>query len=90
VGDLTEKASAVICLRLPSDREAATVLRALKPETESSVTYRSEVQVTKEGRRLTLVFESTDTTALRASAKSYLSWLQLLTNVFETLEPQRS
>ena len=87
---MTEKASAVIRLRFPLDRWAAIVVRALKPETESSVTYRSDVQVTKKGRRLTLVFESTDTTALRASVKSYLSWIQLVTNVFETLESQRS
>jgi len=87
---MSEKASAVVRLALPSERETAIVLRALKPETESSLTHRSRVEVSRKGRTLTLVFESTDTTALRASLNSYLSWLQLLTNICRTLELQQS
>ena len=87
---MTGRASAVIRLTLPSEREADMILRALRPETESSATHRSKVQVTSEGRNLELFFESTDTTALRASVNSYLSWLQLLTGIYKTLELKRT
>ncbi|MCW4019909.1 MAG: KEOPS complex subunit Pcc1 [Candidatus Bathyarchaeota archaeon] len=87
---MTEKASAVVRLRFPSATEARMIQTALEPETESSVTHRSSVQVTRDGRSLTLVFEAKDTTALRASINSYLSWLQLLTSIHDTIESQQS
>ena len=87
---MTGTASAAIRLTLLSEREADMILRALRPETESSATHRSKVQVANEGRNLELLFESTDTTALRASINSYLSWLQLLTNIYKALELKRT
>jgi len=90
VRSLIGKASAIVRLRLPSERKSSIIQRALKPEAEASLSHRSKVQVKREGRTLTLIFESADTTALRASVNSYLSWLQLLNDVYGALESHRS
>jgi len=86
---LAKKAMAVIRLALPSERAASIVQNALKPETESSPAGRSKVQVARKGRVLALVFECRDTTALRASVNSYLSWLQLLDDINNLLGTQQ-
>jgi len=88
VGNLI-KASAVIHLRLTSEKKAEVLWRSLRPETESSPTYRSKVQVERKEEIFKIIFESTDTTALRASINSYLSWLQLLNSVYDLLESER-
>jgi len=85
VGKLTKKASAVIRLKFPSEEETRMIQIALKPETETSPTRRSKVHAKREGRDLTLIFESKDTSALRASVNSYLSWLLLLNDIYKTL-----
>jgi len=82
---LAKKASAVIKLRFPSEEEPRIIERALKPETESSPRHRSRIRATRKGRNLILEFEAKDTTALRASVNSYISWLQLLNDVYKTL-----
>jgi len=73
-------------LRFPSEEEARIVYDALNPETAASSARRSKVQVTQEKRHLTLLFESKDTVALRASINSYLTWLMLLNDVYKTLD----
>lgn len=87
--ELAKKATVVIRLALPSERAASIVQNALKPETKSSPGGRSEVQVAREGRVLALIFECRDTTALRASVNSYLSWLQLLDDINNLLRTQQ-
>ena len=66
------KAHAVIRLNFSSERQLEVVLQALKPETETSSTNRSEVHMTVEGQRLFLDFRAKDTSALRAAVNSYL------------------
>jgi KEOPS complex subunit Pcc1 len=83
---MTEKASATLRLVFPSDKTSTIIFRALKPETRSSVTYRSRVKVSCRGRMVKLEFEAEDTTALRASMNSFLSWLQLLSDLYGVLE----
>jgi KEOPS complex subunit Pcc1 len=82
---MVKKASAVVRLRFPSEEETRIVYDALNPETAASSARRSKVQVTQERRDLTLLFESKDTVALRASINSYLTWLMLLNDVYKTL-----
>jgi len=82
-------AYAVLHLKLSSEKEAEIVSRSIQPETESTIRYRSRVKVTKEGDSITLVFESKDITALRASINSHLSWLILLRNIYIFLEDQK-
>ncbi|MEM2914907.1 MAG: KEOPS complex subunit Pcc1 [Candidatus Bathyarchaeia archaeon] len=83
---MTQRASAIIRFEFPWEKEAKITLEALKPEVKSSPRHRSKVQLTQQGRELRLTFEAKDTIALRASINSYLRWLHLLHDLYETLE----
>lgn len=76
--DLTKRNSATVRVNLPSEEAVRIIHEALEPETKVSSTNRSRVKLDREGNVLTLFFEADDTTALRASVNSYLSWLKLL------------
>ena len=69
--------------------QLSAVFRALEPETRSPVTSRSKVTVIKEDEALTLklVFETRDTSALRAAVNSYLHWVRLTIDVLKSVEP---
>jgi len=86
VGDLKSKCSATIKLELPSSINAKIFFDALKPETESPATPRSNVRISRSGSLLIFSFEASDTTALRASLNSYLSWLHLLNDIQSLLD----
>ncbi|MCX8171424.1 MAG: KEOPS complex subunit Pcc1 [Candidatus Bathyarchaeota archaeon] len=86
---MIREASATLRITYPSEREADIVDRSVRPETLSTVKYRSRVKVVKEGRDIILIFESKDTTALRAAINSYLSWLTLLKSIYSFLEGQK-
>jgi tRNA threonylcarbamoyladenosine modification (KEOPS) complex Pcc1 subunit len=66
------KAQATIRLNFQSEKQLQVVLQALKPETETSTTNRSEVNMNPEGKSLVLDFRAKDTSALRAAVNSYL------------------
>jgi KEOPS complex subunit Pcc1 len=66
------KANAVIRLSFSSEKQLKTIMGALRPETETSVTSRSKVQMKTEGESLVLEFMAKDTSALRAALNSYL------------------
>ena len=66
------KAQAVIRLSFPSEKQLKVVLQALKPETETSSTSRSNVHLKTEDQSLILEFSAKDTSALRAAMNSYL------------------
>jgi KEOPS complex subunit Pcc1 len=85
VVDLSQRASAIIRLEFPWEKEVKITLDALKPEAKSSPRYRSKVQLAQKGKELMLAFEAKDTVALRASINSYLGWLCLLHNLYELL-----
>lgn len=80
---------ATISIDFPSEKHLKIVLDALGPETRISVTSRSKVHVEGEGTRLKLIFETTDTSALRAALNSYLRWIVVINeacSVIETIE----
>ncbi|MEM1581984.1 MAG: KEOPS complex subunit Pcc1 [Candidatus Bathyarchaeia archaeon] len=81
-------ARAILRFTFPSEREAEIISKSILPETEATARYRSRVKATREGNCVTLTFESKDTTALRASINSYLSWIILLRGVYSFLESQ--
>jgi KEOPS complex subunit Pcc1 len=83
---LAEKASAILKVNLPSERISETIQRALEPETKTSLTDRSRMKLSREGKTVTLVFKAEDTTALRASMNSYLNWLHLLLDLCTSFE----
>jgi len=80
------KAEAIIQLRFSSKKQLKVVLEALKPETKTPATRRSRVQVNGEGNSLTLSFEATDTSALRAAINSYLRQTSMAINIIRLME----
>ncbi|MBS7624331.1 MAG: KEOPS complex subunit Pcc1 [Candidatus Bathyarchaeia archaeon] len=86
---MIREASATIRITYPSEDEADIVCRSIFPETETSIKYRSKVKLIRNGKSITLIFESRDTTALRAAINSYLSWLILLRDIYRILERQK-
>jgi len=79
-------AKANVRLKFQSREQLESIFKALEPETRTSLTKRSKVKVTKEGNALNLVFEATDTSALRAAINSYLHWILLTKDVIESLK----
>ncbi|MBN1784139.1 MAG: hypothetical protein JW815_00160 [Candidatus Bathyarchaeota archaeon] len=75
------KAQAVIRLNFSSEKSLNIVLGALKPETETSSTSRSKVDMKTEGQNLILDFRATDTSALRAAMNSYLRLIAVAMNI---------
>ncbi|MBS7656840.1 MAG: KEOPS complex subunit Pcc1 [Candidatus Bathyarchaeia archaeon] len=82
---MSKKASATLKLALRSEKASEAIKAALEPETKASVTARSRVKIVKEGKNITLFFDASDTTALRASMNSYLNWLRLLKELYNSL-----
>jgi len=80
-------ATATIRLRFPTKQQLSAVFKALEPETRSPVTSRSKVTIIKEDEALTLklVFETKDTSALRAAVNSYLHWIRLTKETLDSL-----
>ena len=75
------KAQAVVRLKFSSRKQLQVVLQALKPETETSSTHRSKVEMTTEGNSLVLNFMAKDTSALRAAMNSYLRLIGVAMNL---------
>ena len=75
------KAQAVVRLHFSSEKQLKVVLESIKPETETSTTSRSEVQMNAEENNLVLEFKATDTSALRASINSYLRLIGVAMNL---------
>jgi tRNA threonylcarbamoyladenosine modification (KEOPS) complex Pcc1 subunit len=80
------KAQAVIRLNFSSEKQLKVVLEALKPETETSTTSRSTVDIKAEGHSLILEFKATDTSALRAALNSYLRLIGVAMNLQKLTE----
>jgi tRNA threonylcarbamoyladenosine modification (KEOPS) complex Pcc1 subunit len=72
------KSQVIVRLDFPSDRRLEIVLDALQPETRTPSSFRSRVKVEGVGTGLTLSFEASDISALRAAVNSYLRWINLI------------
>jgi len=79
------KAKAVVRLDFPSEAHLKIVFKALEPETKVSLARRSRAQIKSEGKRLKLIFEAADTSALRATVNSYLRWIALINDTCSVL-----
>jgi len=77
---------AFIKVQLPSEEMAKIVFEALNPETMSSPTPRSKVEIAIEGKRIMLTINARDTTALRAAVNAYLRWINSIRKVLEMLQ----
>jgi tRNA threonylcarbamoyladenosine modification (KEOPS) complex Pcc1 subunit len=72
------KSHVIVRLNFPSERHLEVVLSALQPETKTPPSFRSRVKVEGVGTTLTLSFEASDTSALRAALNSYLRWVNII------------
>ncbi len=86
---MSDKSKAIVRIRFHSEDKTKILLESLKPEANSSVNLRSRVRLSRECDELRMFFDAKDTTALRASLNSYLRWLHLLNNVYETVKSMR-
>lgn len=82
---MIESARAILRIRCSSDMEAEVISEAIRPETRATVRYRSKVSLSRVNEYIMLVFESRDTTSLRAAINSYLSWLIALKSIYNFL-----
>lgn len=80
------KAQAIVRLNFSSEKQLSAVLQALKPETETSITRRSKVFMSVEGKLLILDFKAKDTSALRAAMNSYLRLIGVAMNLKKLTE----
>ena len=80
------KAKATVRLRLSSEKQLATLLDALAPETEKPVGMRTRAALEREGNFLVLKVEAKDTVALRAALNAYLRWIGSAMKVLEVVE----
>ncbi|RLG90355.1 hypothetical protein DRO34_05755 [Candidatus Bathyarchaeota archaeon] len=76
---------ALIKIDFACERKAKTVFAALKPETLSQPTQRSNVEISLEGKKLVLIVKARDTTALRAAVNAYLRWVDSVQKVLEVI-----
>lgn len=79
------KKKTVIHLETSSEKQVEAILKALLPETRKPATYRSKVSIKGEGRTLIMQVDAKDTSALRATLNSYLRWIALVEDTYETL-----
>lgn len=79
-------AKATVRLKFLKEEQLSAILKALEPETRSTSISRSGVTVRREGQTLTLTFEASDTSALRAALNSYLHWIRLTRDILESIE----
>jgi KEOPS complex subunit Pcc1 len=63
-----------------------TVETALKPESNTPSSDRSNTSVAVVKNQLVLYIEASDTTALRASLNSYLRWVQGIQRIVKSIE----
>jgi tRNA threonylcarbamoyladenosine modification (KEOPS) complex Pcc1 subunit len=66
---------AKIIIEAPQDA-VDIIIKALKPELESSISGRSKVFVKASEKGLVIEVSADDVTALRAAVNSYLYWVQ--------------
>lgn len=85
---MIRRAYAILRIKYSSEREAEVIYKAIQPETKATLKYRTNVSVLRNSRYIILTFEARDTTALRASINSYLSWVISLKNIYDFLEKE--
>jgi tRNA threonylcarbamoyladenosine modification (KEOPS) complex Pcc1 subunit len=83
---MSVSAKASIRLNLANQKQRATLLSALTPETQTMQTTRAHVQLQADGDFFVLSAEAEDTVALRATLNAYLRWIQSTINVMDTVE----
>jgi tRNA threonylcarbamoyladenosine modification (KEOPS) complex Pcc1 subunit len=79
-------AKATVRLKFATQKQLTTLLNALTPETNSTVTRRANVKLEEDGLFLVLTVEAEDTVALRATLNAYLQWINSTVNIINAVE----
>jgi len=80
------RSKATVRLKFSSEKQLTTLLNALMPEANASVTRRANVKLEKDGLFLLLDVEADDTVALRSTLNAYLRWINSTVNVINVVE----
>ncbi len=83
---MTGKAKASIHLKFCDSKLLVATVAALKPEVNSPVTHRSNVDLQVHECLLVLNIDAEDTVALRAMINTYLRWIASTLNIIEVIE----
>ncbi len=83
---MTIRAKATVRLKFQSDKQLATLLNALKPETKALATRRANVKLDIDDLFLLLTVDAEDTVALRSTLNAYLRWINSTVNVIAIVE----
>ncbi len=86
---MATRAKANVRLKFKTERQIASLLAALTPETKAPATRRANVRLEQDSLFLILTVEADDTVALRSTLNAYLRWLNSTLNVLETVETHR-
>jgi tRNA threonylcarbamoyladenosine modification (KEOPS) complex Pcc1 subunit len=79
-------AKATVRLKFATQKQLTTLLNALTPETNSTVTRRANVKLEEDGLFLMVTVEAEDTVALRATLNAYLRWINSTVNIINAVE----
>ena len=82
---LQMKATAIIRLKLPSQRQRKAVNASLLPEINKPGFSRAQATIAAEGSFLVVKITADDTIALRSALNAYLRWINSIKNTIETL-----
>ncbi len=82
---MSEGAKATVRLEFDSEKQLATLIDALTPETKATATRRAKVNLEQDHLILVLTVEAEDTVALRATLNAYLHWINSAMNVIDIL-----
>ncbi|MCL1965808.1 MAG: hypothetical protein FWF66_04630 [Candidatus Bathyarchaeota archaeon] len=80
------RTKASIHLKFSNSKQLAITVTALKPEINSPVTHRANVDLQVQDCILILTITANDTVALRAMTNVYLRWIASTVNIIETIE----
>lgn len=76
------KADMQLKIEFEDSKQASIVMKALKPELNSSPSERATVELTLEkGNIMDVNIKASDATSLRAAVNSYLRWIMLSVDV---------
>jgi tRNA threonylcarbamoyladenosine modification (KEOPS) complex Pcc1 subunit len=81
-----KQAEAKILIEAPRDA-VEIIIKALKPELDSSISDRSNVVTEISDNGLVIKISADDVTALRAAVNSYLYWVQGIMDIGRRMSP---
>ncbi|MDR2202831.1 MAG: hypothetical protein LBE76_00705 [Nitrososphaerota archaeon] len=83
---MTINAKMLVRIKFSNKKQLTTIVEALKPEINSTVNHRANVDLQIHGCFFTLTVDAEDTIALRATVNAYLRWVASTVNIVDVIE----